>query len=130
MTAAPRLLSALFLGVSFLASEGLRTGHRLFHGDHHHGTLTCLARYERSNTYHLHDERYSADDCWVCAFWCATPDLPSVGPSLAAIGAEVTSAIAVFLETYTAAPPQLQRSRAPPAATPALAAAKIGSLLF
>lgn len=120
-----RLACALFVGISFVASWGLRTGHLLLHSEHHHA-LPCSARYDESNTYHLHDERYSADDCWVCAFWFATPDLPAAGPRLEAVVAETHSALPVFLETHTAAPLRLRRSRAPPAVAFRLAATPVG----
>ncbi len=115
-----RLVCALFVGISFVASWGLRTGHLLLHCEHHHA-LPCSARYDESRTYHLHDKRYSADDCWVCAFWFATPDLPIAGPLLTAVYLEAEDTLAVSLETHIAAPVRLRRSRAPPvvAFTPA-----------
>lgn len=117
-----RLACTLFMGISFVASWGLRTGHLLLHCEHHHA-LPCSARYDESDTYHLHDERYSADDCWVCAFWFATPDLPAAGPCLVAIDAETYGALPVFLDTHTATPRRLRRSRAPPVAAFRLVAA-------
>jgi hypothetical protein len=120
-----RFACALFVGVSFLASWGLRTGHLLLHGEHHHA-LPCSARYDERNTYHLHDERYSADDCWVCAFWFATPDLPAAGACLVAVDVESDGALPIFLETPSGALLRLRRSRAPPAVAFRLAAAPAG----
>lgn len=117
-----RLAYTLFMGISFVASWGLRTGHLLLHCEHHHA-LPCFVRYDESNTYHLHDERYSADDCWVCAFWFATPDLPAAGPCIVAVDAETHGALPLFLETHNAVPLRLRRSRAPPVAAFGLAAA-------
>ncbi len=73
-------LQAVLLGLSFVLATGMKTGHLLFHHEGH-SALPCSARYEGANALHLHDERYAAEDCWVCAFWFALPDLP-LSPAL------------------------------------------------
>lgn len=116
MTFANRLTYALLLSVSFWVAEGLRIGHWLLHEKHNHRAFPCSARYDKNRAHHLHDERYSIDDCWICAFWFAIPDLPVAEPYLVTVSAEAEDISPIFLDAYVAILPPLRRSRAPPVA--------------
>ncbi len=110
-----RPLSALLLGVLFAASTGLKTGHLLLHHHHHRETLPCSARHEQGNPFHLHDERYSAEDCLVCAFWFATPEMPCAGPSLPNYTVVWRLHLPLLEETFQALAPTHRYLRGPPA---------------
>ena len=66
-------LLALLLGVSW----SLRMGHALLMHHTHRDLPVCEAA-QQGNATHLHDERYHPDDCSVCAFLFAIPDLVGV----------------------------------------------------
>ncbi len=103
----------VLLLLSLLAPQMVRTGHWLLHHAHHE-VLPCSAREEGPNTFHLHDERYSAADCFVCAFWFTFPDLPAEQPSLS-VGSTASKAIPqVFLESFAAALYPQRHLRGPP----------------
>lgn len=104
----------LLILLLLLASQMVRTGHWLLHHAHHE-TLPCSAREEGPNTFHLHDERYSAEDCFVCAFWFAFPDLPADRPFLSAWVIAKKAALPGFLENFAAASRPQRYLRGPPA---------------
>lgn len=67
---------ALFV---FAAAWLLRVAHGYAaHAGHGHERPVCSAAHAGSDKIHLHDERYAANDCPVCAFWFAVPELPSI----------------------------------------------------
>lgn len=68
---------AAFLGLCFLASWTLKTSHALLVHYEHHAVPVCAAGHEHQAT-HLHDERYNPDDCSICAFVLAAPELPTL----------------------------------------------------
>ncbi len=51
----------------FLAFWSVKTGHVLLMHHHHADHPVCAAASDNS-TAHLHDERYAAEDCTLCAF--------------------------------------------------------------
>lgn len=63
------------LALIVFAAWALRTGHALLLHHAHHDVPVCMAEKEGHRTVHLHDERYKPDDCSVCAFCFATPEL-------------------------------------------------------
>lgn len=68
-------LRAGLLALVFVASWSLKTLHGLCMHHAHHGAPVCEAAHEGGNTQHLHDERYTPDDCSVCAFMFAVPEI-------------------------------------------------------
>ncbi|MCS6929397.1 MAG: hypothetical protein NZM43_07890 [Saprospiraceae bacterium] len=113
MVSATRLFYALLLSLSLLASSGLRIGHRLFDCEHHQAPL-CLAKYDKAHPYHLHDERYSVDFCWACAFLFSTLDLPTGVPIIVFFSLEISNEATAPLKTIASAQLTSKWSRAPP----------------
>lgn len=83
MQQAPVQIKAALLGMVFLASMTLKTGHLLLLHHEHHDVPVCEVGHDDSSV-HLHDERYNPDDCATCAFLFAVPELVSVHVSLQA----------------------------------------------
>lgn len=65
------------LALVFVSSWSLKTVHTLVMHHAHHDVPVCAAAYEGSSK-HFHDERYQPDDCSVCAFIFAVPEIVSV----------------------------------------------------
>lgn len=74
MQQAQSRINTALLALVFLMSLTLKTGHLLLLHHDHHDAPTCEVGHD-SNTAHLHDERYNPDDCSICAFLFATPEL-------------------------------------------------------
>jgi len=66
------------LALVFVFSWSLKTAHTLFMHHAHHDVPVCEAAYDGSSSKHFHDERYHPDDCSVCAFIFAIPEIVSV----------------------------------------------------
>lgn len=107
-------LKTALLGLVFLASTMLKTGHLLLLHHDHHETPVCEIGHNDSGT-HLHDERYNPDDCSICAFLFAVPELVSVHVSLKK--QEMPSRGLAFASGTLATSPALHaiRLRGPPA---------------
>ncbi|MCC6280242.1 MAG: hypothetical protein IT262_06575 [Saprospiraceae bacterium] len=72
-----RLWSARLLVFVFVAMWSLKMGHALLAHHEHADRPTCEVATEHQGT-HLHDERYAGEDCSLCAFVLAIPDVFSV----------------------------------------------------
>lgn len=72
--------TAQVLVLLFAAAWLLRTVHGfILHPGHTHDRLVCTAFYDgRPGKTHLHDKRYAVEDCPVCDFAFAIPELLSV----------------------------------------------------
>ncbi|MCC6459276.1 MAG: hypothetical protein IT260_02320 [Saprospiraceae bacterium] len=110
-------LQAGLLALIFLASWALRSGHTLLvHNHAHHDVPVCTAEKEGHRTVHLHDERYQPDDCSVCAFLFATPELIPVVFALPAIQPAADPGLPHPADVRTAAFGGPVLPRGPPAA--------------
>ena len=74
-------ISAALLGFLFFASWMLKSGHFLL-ADHIHEDKPACDAEHTGKSKHLHDARYSNEDCAVCSFLLAVPELVSVSSSL------------------------------------------------
>ncbi len=72
--------TALLLVLLFAAAWLLRTVHGVvLHHQHAHNRLACTAFHdEHPGKTHLHDMRYAVEDCPVCDFGFAVPELISI----------------------------------------------------
>lgn len=61
----------------FLAMWSVKMGHAFFAHHQHADRPVCEAAADHS-TAHLHDERYAGEDCSLCAFVLAVPDVFSI----------------------------------------------------
>ena len=68
---------AFLLAFFFVTAWSLKTMHGfLVHTDHHDRPV-CTAEYDHA-TQHIHDMRYAADGCTLCAFILSVPALPAL----------------------------------------------------
>jgi hypothetical protein len=104
---------ALWLLALFLASFGLKNGHLLLHGEHHRA-LPCSASREGDNTRHLHDERYSTHDCFVCAWGFSPVELSDAIPTLKSRLVAPSSSYLILWGKLTAAQAEQRYLRGPP----------------
>jgi len=65
------------LALVFAAACSLKTVHSLLLHHAHADHPVCEAAYEHQGV-HLHDERYSPDDCSLCAFVLSVPEMLSI----------------------------------------------------
>lgn len=66
----------MFLALLFTTVWSVSSLHDFFlHHDHEHPV--CEAAYEGSNGTHIHDDRYEANDCSLCAFVLSVPEVLS-----------------------------------------------------
>ena len=70
-------IKAGLLALVFVASWSVKTAHSLCMHHEHHDVPVCEAAH-KGNTKHLHDERYAPEDCSVCAFIFAVPEIVCV----------------------------------------------------
>lgn len=70
-------IKAGLLALVFVASWSVKTIHGLCMHHEHHDVPVCEAAHE-GNVQHLHDERYTPEDCSVCAFIFAVPEIVCV----------------------------------------------------
>ncbi|MBL7827500.1 MAG: hypothetical protein JNJ57_12765 [Saprospiraceae bacterium] len=76
-----RSWSAGLLALVFVAFWLTKTMHVLvLH--HHHDHPVCTASSNDRSEHHFHDERYADDECSICAFVFAIPELISVSVAL------------------------------------------------
>ena len=61
----------------FLTMWSVKMGHAFFAHHRHTDRPVCEAALDHS-TAHLHDERYAGEDCSLCAFVLAVPDVFSI----------------------------------------------------
>ncbi len=108
-----RSSQALWLLMLFLASFGLKNGHSLLHGEHHRA-LPCSAPREGDNTRHLHDERYSTHDCFLCAWGLSPAELFDAIPTLKSRLVVPSSSDLIFRGKLTATQPEQRHLRGPP----------------
>lgn len=91
-----------FLTLIFLASWAVKVGHMIFQHHAHRSVPVCEAA-RQGQTTHLHDARYQPDDCSICAFLFAIPELIPISalPVLAAAAANccVPAPPAILLAT-------------------------------
>ncbi|TNE49777.1 MAG: hypothetical protein EP344_17850 [Bacteroidetes bacterium] len=87
-------MATALLGVLFLASWGLRTTHLLLLDHVHHVIPACDANHQKHAT-HLHDARYNPEDCAVCAFLFASPEVVSIAPAFACVKPLVQKTVAL-----------------------------------
>jgi hypothetical protein len=74
-------VSAFFLAALLTTFWSLKVAHGFLWHDtqHRHDKPVCeAARQDKSNTPHLHDERFSADDCTLCGFVLSASELPQL----------------------------------------------------
>lgn len=69
------------MALIFAAFWSLKTAHVLFWHHAHHNAPVCEAAHDERAS-HLHDERYNPDDCSICAFICAIPEIQPVSVQL------------------------------------------------
>ncbi|MFN0014352.1 MAG: hypothetical protein ACKVU2_07365 [Saprospiraceae bacterium] len=74
-------IASYLLCFAFLASLTLKSGHALLLNHTHHAVPVCDAGHDNASA-HLHDERYNPDDCSICAFLFAVPELVCVSIAL------------------------------------------------
>jgi hypothetical protein len=72
-----RQWSARLLVFVFVAMWSLKMGHALLAHHEHADRPTCYVATDHDST-HLHDERYAGEDCSLCAFVLAVPDVFSI----------------------------------------------------
>ena len=68
---------AWLLALVVVSSWSVKTIHSLCMHHERHGAPVCEAAHE-GRSMHLHDERYTPDDCSVCAFIFAIPEIVTV----------------------------------------------------
>ncbi|MEQ1747633.1 MAG: hypothetical protein ABMA02_19550, partial [Saprospiraceae bacterium] len=70
-------IASFLLCFVFLVSLTLKSGHALLLNHIHHAVPTCETGHDAAGA-HLHDGRYNPDDCSICAFLFAVPELVSI----------------------------------------------------
>ncbi|MBK9338936.1 MAG: hypothetical protein IPM98_21320 [Lewinellaceae bacterium] len=110
-------INTALLALVFLMSLTLKTGHLLLLHHDHQDIPTCEAGHD-SHTAHLHDERYNPDDCSICAFLFATPELTAhlIRPEVPGrVFSQVLSSLDV---SHHLSAPYATQLRGPPACFP------------
>jgi hypothetical protein len=115
-------VSAFFLAALLTTFWSLKVAHGFLWHDaqHRHDKPVCAAAQQReTNVVHLHDERFSADDCTLCGFVLSATELPqlpefAVRALTASIGKPVLrrpqrSGVSI-LSTRLRGPPVLKRA--------------------
>ncbi len=103
-----------FLTLIFLASWAVKVGHMIFQHHAHRSVPVCEAAHQGQTT-HLHDARYQPDDCSICAFLFAIPELTPIS-ALPAFAAATTHRCAPAPPAFLlAAAVDSVSSRGPPA---------------
>ena len=90
-----RQISAGFLALAFVAFWSMKTLHVLASHHSHADHPVCSASDDRS-AMHLHDERYASDDCSICAFVLAVPEIISITALLIPTGSEPVTSVPCY----------------------------------
>ncbi|HOY07328.1 MAG TPA: hypothetical protein PLO67_18095 [Saprospiraceae bacterium] len=93
-----RSWSAHLLLLVFLAMWSVKMGHAFFAHHQHADRPVCEAAADHS-TAHVHDERYAGEDCSLCAFVLAVPDVFSISVLLNAPSSTPDTAVLLPYES-------------------------------
>lgn len=99
--------------LAFAASWALKVAHHWCMHHTHREVPVCAAAHQ-GTAKHLHDERYNPDDCSICAFIFAVPELVTVSVPLARTPVVLRRLLPAYSLPFISTQPNTARLRGPP----------------